>query len=400
MNGKRIALVTPYGAAPRYDNYAEFMLAEELVTLGNTVRLYTYAVRDIPALQKDVVHRGVPAIRCRQRYGIAPKLFMSILRFRPDIVICFHPKNFLNFTAYCAARIVGARFIVEVVGILHDRAIVRDVDNPDETIRQSPHLVTNLAKAMSALRVMGVRKTWENYVLHMPTAHADTIIAINEQERELIARFYGRAAERIYYATPRNLPQTMKRPAGASHLPDGFLFFIGQIKRRKGWHTAIDAIAALNARGREAHLAFATPDDLSIPTEYAREKGVLGKITFFKSVSNEERQWLYAHAAYVLVPSTYEGFGLPVFEAFLAGKPVCVSDTPVFRELLVHAEDAMLFKTGDADALAHVIEELDADGALREKLITEGRRTAARFSCERMVKEHLAVFSKALSRAT
>ena len=395
MRQHRVAIVTPYGASARYDNYAEFILAQVLRERGWDARMYTYAIRGIPTYQKDLVYKGVPTIRCRQRAGLSPKLFLSLLFFRPDTVICFHPKNLLMFTAMFSARALFARFIVEVVGILHDPYIVGDVDDPTNTMRDNPALITSFLGFLKRAGNEPMSGAWKNYVLHAPTAHADTVIAINGYEQELIRKIYGRTTERIYYAAPRGEGgEAATPPRGADRIPHGFLFFIGQIKRRKGWNTALSALSALRKTGRAAHLVFVTPDaDTSEPEAYALEQDVLQDVTFLSSITNEERRWLYAHARYVLVPSTYEGFGLPVFEAFLAGKPVCATDIPVFREFLVDRRNAMLSPVGDGEALARSVSTLDADPALQERLRVSGMQTAKEFSYERMVEAHIKVFA-------
>ena len=59
-------------------------------------------------------------------------------------------------------------------------------------------------------------------------------------------------------------------------------------------------------------------------------------------VSDDELATLYASCAAFVFPSFYEGFGIPMHEALLAGAPVLCSDIPVFREIggdLVHYTD-------------------------------------------------------------
>lgn len=395
MRQHRVAIVTPYGASARYDNYAEFILAQVLRERGWDARMYTYAIRGIPTYQKDLVYKGVPTVRCRQRAGFSPKLFLSLLFFRPDTVICFHPKNLLMFTAMLSARALFVRFIVEVVGILHDPYIVSDVDDPTNTMRDNPALITSFLGFLKCVGNESTSGAWKNYILHAPTAQADTIVAINDQERGLIRQIYGRKAERIYYATPREEDtQPEASPRGADKIPPGYLFFIGQVKRRKGWDTALAALAVLKRAGHASHLVFVTPDaDHSVAAAYAEKEGIADDVTFLSAVTNEEKRWLYAHSRYVLVPSTYEGFGLPVFEAFLAGKPVCATDIPVFREFLVHGKNAMLSPVGDGEALARSVSTLDADPALQERLRVSGMQTAKEFGYERMVEAHIKVLA-------
>lgn len=386
---KKIAIVTPYGAEPRLDNYAEFILAQALSKEGHDVRMYTYASKHMLLYEHDLVYKSVKVFRCRQRFGISPRLLFLLLAFSPHTVLCFHPRSFLNFCAYIASKIVRARFIVEIVGILHDPFIVLDVNDPQAGLKQPLVLATKFSILLKLLMSRSRRSAWENYVFHVATANADTIIAINKDEQHYIRDIYKRDSTLIYWSAPESPALIEQKPKGESSLPEEFLFFIGQIKRRKGWDTAIDGIVALKRMGVAQHLVFVSPQkDLHEPIEYAVARGVRENISFFSAISNEEKQWLYAHAVYVLVPSTYEGFGLPVFEAFAARKPVIATNIPVFLEFLEDRKNAMLFSLGDSEGLARAIRELDDDPALAQKLVEEGTKTAARFGRDRMLAEY------------
>ncbi len=227
----------------------------------------------------------------------------------------------------------------------------------------------------------------------MPTKYADEIIAINKDEMQYIKSVYDRPAHLAYWCAPQYVSiNTEKKPSGS--FPEHFLFFIGQIKLRKGWDTAIDAIGVLKKMGIIKYLVFVAPNkDLSEPIDYATKKGVRDQITFLSAVSNEERDWLYNHCQYVLIPSRYEGFGLPVFEAFLAKKPVCATDIPTFLEFLTHEKNTMISATGSGNALAKSIGELDDNPQLQKKLIIEGIKTVHEFSAERMVESFVTVLT-------
>ena len=384
---KRIAIVTPYGAEERLDNYAEFVLAQELIERGYDVRMFTYTSRALE--YKDEVYKGVPVTRCRERHAFSPRLFSNLLWFRPDIVLALHPRSMLNFSAYWGARAVGARFIVEIVGILHDPFLVKDTDNPYGSEYEKPLLVTTLSQFLKQTVRGKLRNAWKNYVWHMPTAAADTVISINDEEKRYVQRFYGRDSVRIYWCAPRaDTTSTIKQGV----VPEKFIFFIGQMKRRKGWDTALEAVAELVRQGEEARMVIVGPQHTQESERYAKELGIADRLTFFSAISNQEKNWLYAHAECVLVPSRYEGFGLPIFEAFVAGAPGCASDLSIFTEFLREGENALLFKKGDGADAARALRTLRADPALRERLITEGIKTAEHFSRERMVGDYIQLF--------
>lgn len=386
----KLAIVTPYGAEPRLDNFAEFILAKKLIESGHTVRFYTYRLSHSALYSNDLVYQGVRVFRCRQRFGLAPRLFFSIVSFRPDAVLYFHPKSLLSFSAYLAARISGAKAISEIVGILHDPFLVSDTDDPVATIKANPRLATSWRSILD----------WQNFVTHLPIAKADIIVAINQDEQHYIKRFYGRDSTLIHWAVPQADEERISLPPqNADKLPRGFLLFIAQVKKRKGWDTVLEALAYLKRDGIEKQLVFVCPDaNVSAAQRYARELGILDQIFYRSGISNEEKNWLYKHAFAVLAPSRYEGFGLSVFEAFAAGKPVLTTKLSIYQELLTDGIDTLISPVGDSKALAANIQTLDRDPELTHKLVAGGYKTVKRFTKEIMEKKFLCLFSSLLSR--
>jgi alpha-1,3-rhamnosyl/mannosyltransferase len=100
---------------------------------------------------------------------------------------------------------------------------------------------------------------------------------------------------------------------------------------------------------------------------------------------------LYANADLVVVPSVYEGFGLPVVEAFAAGAPVACSNTSSLPE--VAGDAAVLFDPADAGAIAAGIREALRPGAERDARVERGRRRAAALTWERCAESFLDVFA-------
>ncbi len=390
----KIAIITPYGAEERLDHYAEFILAKGLVAHGEHVQFYTYAIQNNPDYRNGL-YQGVNVRRCWQKAGIAPGLFFSILRFRPDFVCYFHPRSFLSFTAYVAGRCVGAKIISEIVGILHDPFIVGDPDNPLETIKAHPLLIRTWRDFFTEFFLLRWSLLWTNLLMHLPIAKADVIVAINRDEANYIHTWYGRSSTLIYWSIPQSEKHGENdQPSFYHDLPNEYLLFLGQIKKRKGWDTVIEALALLKDQGIIKKLVFVSPSkDLTLAREYAKKYGVENHIVFLSSITNQEKKWLYDHAQSVLAPSRYEGFGLPVFEGFVAGKPVLATKIPVYEEFLVHGKNALLSESGNARALADSIISLDKDPVLGATLVAEGYRTAAEFSDTIMISKFVQLFA-------
>ena len=110
-------------------------------------------------------------------------------------------------------------------------------------------------------------------------------------------------------------------------------------------------------------------------------------------VSAGELAALYGGAEMVVLPSFYEGFGLPAVEALRAGAPLVASDIPVLREV---AGDAALYAPPDRpDLWAARVAELLKSPELREDLRRRGRERARRFDWRRTAGETVEAFRTA-----
>ena len=102
---------------------------------------------------------------------------------------------------------------------------------------------------------------------------------------------------------------------------------------------------------------------------------------------------LLSGAALFVMPSLYEGFGLPVLEAQRAGAPLACSTAAALPE--VAGEGAVYFDPSSAEAMAEAIRRCLADPALRDDLRRRGGANLQRFSWERAARATRAVYEAA-----
>lgn len=102
-----------------------------------------------------------------------------------------------------------------------------------------------------------------------------------------------------------------------------------------------------------------------------QQLGLQHKVQFKSGISNQELVAEYAQASVAVVPSLYEGFGLPAAEAMACGVPLICSDGGALPEVVGNA--ARLVRAGDENDLAQALVELLADAQRRENLGEKGR---------------------------
>jgi glycosyltransferase involved in cell wall biosynthesis len=112
--------------------------------------------------------------------------------------------------------------------------------------------------------------------------------------------------------------------------------------------------------------------------EIARELGVLDQLHYLGFVTPEELQSVFASATAMVFPSKFEGFGLPILEAFHARLPVLSSDATVLPE--VAQDGAAFFNPDSPTELAELMVRCLDNPDFPESLIQKGCEVLKSFS--------------------
>jgi glycosyltransferase involved in cell wall biosynthesis len=176
-------------------------------------------------------------------------------------------------------------------------------------------------------------------------------------------------------------------------LSQNFILFTGTLEPRKNVRGLLTAYRALcDLRPSTPLLVLAGRRGWlydEIFEQIAKLK-LADRVRFVENLPNEDLVALYNAAWLFVLPSFYEGFGLPVLEAMACGTPVVCSDRGSLPE--VAGDAALLINPDDLDGLADAMKRVMEDESLRTQMRERGLANAKRFSWEKAAKETLAIY--------
>ena len=171
---------------------------------------------------------------------------------------------------------------------------------------------------------------------------------------------------------------------------------VGSTVERKNVPLVLQTVARLRAEGEDAYL-LQVGGRLSAEQEQLVDRLDLRRYVRSARAADESTlRRAYRTADVLLFPSLYEGFGLPVLEAFASGLPVVTSGAGGLRE--VGGDAVIVVDSRDASAYVDALDELSADPAGREALIERGRRRAREFTWQRTAERTADVYRGLLSK--
>jgi alpha-1,3-rhamnosyl/mannosyltransferase len=229
---------------------------------------------------------------------------------------------------------------------------------------------------------------------------ADLVLTDSEFSKADMVSAIGIAAERIVVAHLgfdlelfRSTSATDKeRVLGRYRISDPYILFVGKMEPRKNVLRLVQAYRLLTERRKDlrVHLVLcggvaSGGDELM---QLLAESALQGRVIMTGPVPDQDLAVLYRAAACFVIPSTYEGFGLPILEAMASGAPVLSSNRSSLPE--VGGDAALYFNPDSTEEMAMLMERVLGDSALREQLISRGLGRARQFSWEKCARETLA----------
>jgi MMP alpha-(1->4)-mannosyltransferase len=199
------------------------------------------------------------------------------------------------------------------------------------------------------------------------------VLTVSSQSQGDIAEAFGIRASQIKIVYNGIDTETFSPVPGIERLPCRIMATASADQPLKGLDYLLEAIASLSPRNPNLELLVVGMPKPGGHTEKMIEKlGLSQSVRFVNNLETKEITRLYARATMAVIPSLYEGFGLPAGEAMSCGIPVISSNGGALPEIVGDA--GIIVPTADSSALAKAIGDLLENPGKRNSLGTKGRQ--------------------------
>lgn len=240
-------------------------------------------------------------------------------------------------------------------------------------------------------------ETWTKYSVE----NAKKVFTISIASKNDIMKFYKKTDTDVVVThlgikeiEAESTKKTMEEIQKKYNVGQNYFLFVGTLQPRKNITRLIEAFSLLKQKQADLKLVIVGrkgwkfDEILAAPDTY----GVRDSVLFLDFVPDEDLPTLYANAVAYVLPSLYEGFGLPVLEAMKYDCPVITSNISSLPE--AGGDAALYVNPEDVQDITVKMEQLLHDTTLRQEMIKKGRVQIKKFSWEKTAEETLAVLEQ------
>lgn len=229
--------------------------------------------------------------------------------------------------------------------------------------------------------------TWQKFAA---IRHSAVVVCISENTKRDLLRLMPDVDERrvsVIYNGVSEAYCRLLEPVAAAQLPfpqGTYVVFIGRRDKYKNFDLTVRSVAATS-------LNLLIVGSMLSKAEQAEVEKYLPPRRYqtMSHVSDERLNQLYNHAAALVYPSSYEGFGLPVLEAQRAGCPVIALNASSIPEVI--GDTPLLMPQLSEQALVERLNLL-GDGELMKQVRARGYDNCRRFSWDKMAQDYIQVY--------
>jgi len=342
----------------------------------------TYEKQQFPIIQM-VKHAGYPVIQKIAYIGFP--VFQKIIPFntlnrlqinqresmhmleKQDFDI-FHPTY---YDPYFIKSLKKKPYVLTVHDMIHE--LYPDFFSPyDRTKNGKKQLIEN------ASSIIAISESTKRDILKLSHIDPDLIHVI----------YHGNPLENVIITTSADIS------LNTLLLNKPYILYVGSRPGYKNFMFFINAMSKVLKKNEDLHVYCAgggpfTASELKLLNRLS----ITSKVHFVKPNDQIMKQ-LYENADAFIFPSLYEGFGLPILEAFSCGCPAILSNSSSFPE--IGADAASYFESNDPESLIQSVEVILTDSRYRDRCIKKGFERLNLFSWEKTAHDTKNVYDNLL----
>jgi glycosyltransferase involved in cell wall biosynthesis len=351
-----------YGGISRY--YTELITGINQ-TLDNQASLPLLFSDNVHLQEKAIdVKPFLPGLNFPKKGGLVYQINQAHSKFQlgKQAFDLFHPTY---YDLYFLSRLQGRPFVVTVYDMIYEKYghLYSELKNDQTIIARKRELIKR------ADRVIAISENTKKDIVDL--------IGVDESKIEVI--YLGTSAKAVKIDSDNHNRLTDK----------GYFLFVGKRYSYKNFSGLLSAILPVLIKNN-VKLVCAGGGEFS--KEEQKLINSLGAERWVEqhAVHLQTLELLYSGAIEFVFPSFYEGFGLPVLEAFTAGCPCILSDRGALSEIAGQA--ALYINPDQPDSIAHAANQLVQQPLLRSSLIEAGYTQLEKFSWSRTIRQTLDLY--------
>lgn len=224
---------------------------------------------------------------------------------------------------------------------------------------------------------------------------AARIIAISENTKRDIVELLGVSEEKIdviYHGLePHKVPFTGCHKLG---LPKQYILYVGERRNYKNFDLTLQAFSQIRHKYPDLKLILTGKHLSGSERRRLAELGISADVICKSDVSDLCLSQLYRHARFFVYPSLYEGFGIPILEAFAQDCPVVLANASCFPE--VAGEAAAYFDPCSLEEFVEAMLSVLDSEERRQQLIAKGRERLPLFTWNTTASKTVETYRKVL----
>jgi len=355
-------------------------IADEMVRQGHEV--HAIVGPPYPLTMKGVILHAIPNNQYFIRKGL------DIIE-PGDPFSIFNP---LNFYEYMSSRL-GAFSEISTFGyglLLIKRfgvPVVATIHHP-----LSIDMVNVLERTQTFKNKLKTVMFYPTLMQTVVSKRLDHIITVSEDSKKMIHRDFGVPLGKLSVVY-NGIDRDVFRPLAGVRKKRGKIIFVGNIEDgKKGFVYLLKAMPYIDRRVTLTVVDGGAPHR-KVTDRLMSKLGLEGRVAFTGKASLKELVRHYSESEIAVVPSVYEGFGLPAAEAMSCGVPVIASDGGALPEVVGDA--GIIVPARDHGAISDAVNGLFANRKLLKKFGDAGiERVANRFNWEKAVTEIINVYRR------